>query len=111
MSRTCSTHGDIRLHQNILVVRKPEGTTPLGDLVVDGRIIIKWTLNKRGLSLLIEFIWLMIGSTGISPITSRGVSLDLWWYLNLNAATSYPTFSFDTINTTTSDECLISIIS
>jgi hypothetical protein len=29
-------------------VRKQEGKTPAGDLDMDGRIILKWSLNKPG---------------------------------------------------------------
>jgi hypothetical protein len=29
-----------------ILIRKPEGKTPLGDKAVDGWLILKWVLNK-----------------------------------------------------------------
>jgi hypothetical protein len=40
MNGTCSTHKDIRNMYRILV-RKPEGKSHLGDLSIEGRIIVK----------------------------------------------------------------------
>jgi hypothetical protein len=34
------------------------------DLSVDGRIILKWILNKYGVRVWAGFIWLRIGSSG-----------------------------------------------
>jgi hypothetical protein len=36
----------------------------LGDLGVDERIIFKWILEKDGVRMWIEFIWLRIGTNG-----------------------------------------------
>jgi hypothetical protein len=39
MGRTCGTYGVEEIHR--ILVDKPEGNEPLGELVVDRRIIIK----------------------------------------------------------------------
>jgi hypothetical protein len=36
----------------------------LGDLGIDGSIILKWTLEKQYVRLWTGFIWLMIGTSG-----------------------------------------------
>jgi hypothetical protein len=36
----------------------------LGDVSVKGKIVLKWKLNKWGLKVRTEFIWLRIGSGG-----------------------------------------------
>jgi hypothetical protein len=46
------------------VVGEPEGKKPLGNLEVDGKIILEWILGKRGGRLLTGFMWLRIGTSG-----------------------------------------------
>jgi hypothetical protein len=45
MDRACSTYGESRGAYRVLV-GKPEGRRPLGRRGVDGRIILKWILEK-----------------------------------------------------------------
>jgi hypothetical protein len=45
-------------------VRKPEGKNHSEDLVVDGRILLEWLLEKQGGRVWIRCIWLRIGSSG-----------------------------------------------
>jgi hypothetical protein len=45
-------------------VGKYEWKKPLEDLVVDGRIILKWILGKQGSRVWIRLIWLRIGASG-----------------------------------------------
>jgi hypothetical protein len=40
--------GKLRNAHKILVVRKPDGKRPPGVPSVDGKIILKWILNKLG---------------------------------------------------------------
>jgi hypothetical protein len=48
MGGACNTHGETRSVCKILV-GQPEGNRPFGNLVVGGRIILKWILGKQGL--------------------------------------------------------------
>jgi hypothetical protein len=48
MGGACSVHGVMRYAYRIFI-GKPEGKKPLGILGVDGRIILKWILWKKGL--------------------------------------------------------------
>jgi len=43
--RVCSAYGDRRGIFRVLV-GKPEGTRPLGDPGIEGRIILRWILRK-----------------------------------------------------------------
>jgi hypothetical protein len=47
-----------------VLVGKPEGKNHLGDPVVDGRMILRWTLKKRDVGLWTGSKWLMIGTGG-----------------------------------------------
>jgi hypothetical protein len=59
MGRTCCTHESTYK----ILVGKPEGNRPLGILVVDWGIKLKWILN-RGLRLWAGLIWFVIWSSG-----------------------------------------------
>jgi hypothetical protein len=43
-------------------VGKPEGKNHLEDLDIDGRIIFKWIIEKFGLRVWIDIMWLGIGT-------------------------------------------------
>jgi len=45
MSGSCSTHGEIKSVYKTLV-GEPGGKRPLGNLGVNGRILLEWTLEK-----------------------------------------------------------------
>jgi hypothetical protein len=47
-----------------ILARKPKGKGLLGRLGTDGRIILKWILQKQGVNLWTEFNWLRTGTTG-----------------------------------------------
>jgi hypothetical protein len=47
-----------------VVVGKPEGKRPLGDLGVDGRIILRWILRNRDVGVWNGRSWLRIWTGG-----------------------------------------------
>jgi hypothetical protein len=46
-----------------ILVRKPEKKRPLGNLYINGRIILEWIINKLGARMQTEFIWLRAESS------------------------------------------------
>jgi hypothetical protein len=55
--------GEVRGAYSILVGR-PEGRRPLGNLGIDGTTTLRWILGKYGLGMWIGFIWLRIRTGG-----------------------------------------------
>jgi hypothetical protein len=47
MGGTCSTHGKMRYSYNILVKKFLKGRENLGDILIEGRIILKWILKIK----------------------------------------------------------------
>jgi hypothetical protein len=64
MGKECSTHGEKRNAHRILM-GKPEVKRPLEDIDVDGRIILKWILDKME--------WYGLDSSGPGLGTSGGL--------------------------------------
>jgi hypothetical protein len=63
MSGSCSSHGRDR-NAYTIVVGKPEGKRLLGRLGVDGRLLLKWILDKQVVMIRTELICLRIGTSG-----------------------------------------------
>jgi hypothetical protein len=63
MGGACSTHGEKRNAFRILVgkARRKETTR---NTYVDGRIILRWILEREDGAVLAGFIWLRIGTGG-----------------------------------------------
>jgi hypothetical protein len=57
--------GEIRDSFRVFV-EEPEGKDHLGDIGLDGVILLKWILKKQGRRLWTGFIWLRIGTTVIN---------------------------------------------
>jgi len=47
-----------------LLVGKPEGKRPLGNIGVDGRIILRWIFMKWSVRVWTKLSWLRIGAGG-----------------------------------------------
>jgi hypothetical protein len=64
MGWTCSANGtdEKRVHSFSLQTCKERGH--LGDLNIDGRIILKWLIKKYVVRMWTDFMWLRIGSSG-----------------------------------------------
>jgi hypothetical protein len=64
MGGTCRTHKGEMINVFRSVVGKPKGKRSLEISDVNGRIILKWRLKKRRVSVWTRFNWLRIVSKG-----------------------------------------------
>jgi hypothetical protein len=47
----------------IILLEKPKGKNHLGDIGIDGRIILEWIFENQGRKLWTGFVWLRIGTS------------------------------------------------
>jgi hypothetical protein len=66
MDDTCSSQGRHEKYKKILV-RKPKGKYHLRYLCVDGRIILKWILEKYSVRMWTGCMWLRVGPMAGPP--------------------------------------------
>jgi hypothetical protein len=61
VGRACGKYGDMRKAYKILYAKPEEN---LGDLGMDGKKVLKWTLKKEGVRVWAGFKWFRIGPSG-----------------------------------------------
>jgi hypothetical protein len=64
MDGLCGIHWGDEKHIKILVTNPQKRRNHLGELAIDGKIVLKWIFGKLGVRMRTSFNWLRVASSG-----------------------------------------------